>query len=197
MEATKLCSNKETCSNDSGPELPLSEFSNRAKAPDGLQYRCKTCVKSYSIQWRKDNSEYNSTYYKDNKDTIITRSSQWGLDNQEKRKVITKSYRMNNTEKVSSAQKAWRDNNPGKNAAKANRYRASKMQRTPKWLTQEDFRKMERKYEMSALMTEFLGVAYHVDHIIPLQGKEVSGLHVPNNLQILLASDNLSKSNNF
>ena len=104
---------------------------------------------------------------------------------------------MNNLEKTHDAQKNWRINNPGKNTAKSNKYRTAKMQRTPKWLTKEDFKRMERKYEMCALMTSFLGVDYCVDHIMPLQGYNVSGLHVPENLQILLVSDNLSKSNKF
>lgn len=67
------------------------------------------------------------------------------------------------------------------------RYRLSKINRTPSW---SDLDKIKEIY---------LNCPYdhHVDHIIPLQGERVSGLHVPENLQYLPARENLSKGNRY
>jgi hypothetical protein len=59
--------------------------------------------------------------------------------------------------------------------------------RIPKWANLEKIREIYKNRKKG----------YHVDHIIPLQGKNVCGLHVENNLQYLKARDNLSKGNNF
>ena len=70
-----------------------------------------------------------------------------------------------------------------------------KKQRTPEWADLDAIRKI---YEECAVLIKLHGPSsYHVDHIIPLLGKTVSGLHVENNLQILTAEDNMKKSNNY
>ena len=82
--------------------------------------------------------------------------------------------------------------NKGKYYAKSNKYRASKLQATPKWLTKEMIKQMEDLYCQAK---ELDGM--EVDHIIPLNGKDVCGLHVPWNLQLLPAEENRKKSNNY
>jgi hypothetical protein len=75
--------------------------------------------------------------------------------------------------------------------------RALKLQRTPAWLTKVDKDCMKNEYKLAALQTKITGEPWHVDHIIPLQGKYVSGLHVPSNLQVIRGVENISKHNNY
>jgi hypothetical protein len=70
-------------------------------------------------------------------------------------------------------------------------------QRTPKWLDAISFDRIKNEYQLAALLSKVTGSSWHVDHIIPLQGKLVSGLHVPSNLRVLPALENISKKNKF
>jgi len=83
----------------------------------------------------------------------------------------------------SSSKFVKRNNNWNNN--KAAKYRAAKLNAIPEWA---DLDKIEYIYLNNPK-------GYHVDHIIPLQGKEVCGLHIETNLQYLIASDNYRKSN--
>jgi len=66
---------------------------------------------------------------------------------------------------------------------------------TPKWLTKEQKKRIIDIYEDMRRCRGTTGEEYHVDHIIPIRGKNVCGLHVPWNLRVIKASDNLSKGN--
>lgn len=116
--------------------------------------------------------------------------------------------------KIKAAQ--WRQKNPGhkgtkiakqkyaqslrgrtkKNSHTAKR-RAALIQRTPKWLTDDDLWIIEQAYELAVLRTKMFGFGWHVDHIIPLQGKVVSGLHVPENLRVIPSKENLKKHSKY
>lgn len=74
---------------------------------------------------------------------------------------------------------------------------ADKAKRTPGWLTEEDFWLLEQAYDLARLRTELSGFVWHVDHVLPLRGRFVSGLHVPTNVQVIPGVENLRKHNRY
>jgi len=118
-------------------------------------------------------------------------------DRSEKRKATHKKYYEANKEIRNAKSKAWQQANKDKVNAFAAKRHASKLNRTPSWLTKEDLAEIKDIYSMANRRTQVEGIQYHVDHIIPLQGKNISGLHVPSNMQILRARDNISKGNRY
>jgi hypothetical protein len=86
--------------------------------------------------------------------------------------------------------------NPGRRNFWTASYRSAKDLRTPAWLNAGHVLEFESVYEYCAGLRK-CGLDYHVDHIVPLRGDTVSGLHVPWNLQVIPGSDNTQKGNRF
>jgi hypothetical protein len=103
-------------------------------------------------------------------------------------------YSKNRVNKLEK-RKAWGLHNRVRLNITQAKYRAAKLNATPRWLTKEHWDQINYQYGKCHLLSQQTGVSCHVDHIIPLQGKSVCGLHVPWNLQILIAEDNIKKSN--
>jgi hypothetical protein len=100
-------------------------------------------------------------------------------------------------EKILAQKRQYRQANKGKiNARVAARKKIVK-QRTPVWLTAFDKLKISCLYQVAAMLTRENKEPWHVDHIIPLQGEKVSGLHTPNNLWFIRGVENISKKNRF
>lgn len=105
----------------------------------------------------------------------------------------------NRPERHRARTRTWSLANPEKTRAmkrpaNANR-RANQLQRMPAWLSDEDKRRIKVKHAEARWMTAHTGIAHAVDHIYPLQGDSVSGLHVPWNLRVIPARENSRKSN--
>jgi 5-methylcytosine-specific restriction endonuclease McrA len=73
--------------------------------------------------------------------------------------------------------------------------KAAKKNRTPEWLTEDHEWMMRETHELALRRTKITGVEWEVDHILPISGETVSGLHVPWNLQVVTRAKNRAKSN--
>jgi len=91
----------------------------------------------------------------------------------------------------------WGKNNPAKRNAKDARQRGARLKRRPKWIKDFFKEEVDEFYVMAKELEKIFPWKQHVDHMIPMQGKLVSGLEVPWNLQILSEKANLEKGNRY
>jgi len=146
-----------------------TEFYISKGRSDGFHIYCKSCSKQKNKEWKAKNTtqvyEYNKTWVNSNKDKISKNYKNWQINNR----------------------------------AKVNSYnsfrRAVELQATPSWLTESQNLHIQCKYSLAQMLSRETGIQYHVDHIVPLKGKTVCGLHVSWNLQVIPAVENLRKSN--
>ncbi len=115
--------------------------------------------------------------------------------NPERSREVTKAYRERNPEKEKARYTKYNKENPEVRAHHAAMRRSAELQATPAWLTKEQKADIKAMYLLAKKFEKLCNIRYHVDHIVPVAGKDVRGLHVPWNLQILPASVNMSKGN--
>ena len=121
------------------------------------------------------------------------RDVQYRKENRNSCRATIVAWSVRNPKKVKLYVAKTKANNKGRVNADTVKRRLAKAHRTPKWLTADDYWMMEQAYELAALRTRMFGFAWHVDHIIPLQGKIVSGLHTPYNLRVIPGVENVRK----
>ena len=173
-------------------------------------------TREYLRIWRAKNPEKQAAickkYNEKNRDKRSAYAKQYRKDNPEKVKALFESWSEKNPEKIKAygvkAGRAWHERNPdySSNFYKANkeryvaaraRRRAAQESATPSWLTAVDKAMIQEMYDVSEARYIQTGIKHHVDHIVPINGKGVSGMHVPWNLQVITAHENLSKGWRF
>lgn len=164
-------------------DLPFNEFTKSKLGKFGLRAKCKTCRAKEAV-------EYNSTH----QEQVSARGKRYRKEKGGQISVQRAEYNLLNKGRFTEYRKQWAKDNPGKVNAKTARRRAARRRAIPKWLTKDHHLEMVVMYEEAARLTKETGIPHEVDHIVPLQGKEVSGLHVPWNLRIITRTENRHKS---
>jgi|LakMenE18May11ns_1017448.scaffolds.fasta_scaffold9493625_1 hypothetical protein len=177
-------------------EKPLEAFGKMSASRDGLHYWCKECVNAQSREWKAANAEHIAEYNRScDKEYKRKAAAKYREKNPEAHKEAQRKSRAKRKEKRYQEQKQWRAENPDKvkfyNASRKRSVRRA----TPSWLTKDLKKFIEIQYCMATLLSERMGEEYHVDHIHPLNHKDLCGLHVPWNLRVITAEENTRKNN--
>ena len=118
-------------------------------------------------------------------------------NNLEKARKKSIEYYWSNPEKAREQKRLFRKKNPHKRNKYEAKRRVAKIQAGTKYFRDLYKDKVAVYYMFAKVLEKLTGEKYHVDHVIPLQGKNVSGLHIPANLQILTATANMKKGNKY
>lgn len=172
--------------------------------------RCVQCAAELGNAWKRAHSEQmaaqrrswiarnperhsaiKSAWNAANPEGQKARSRKWFLANREKAHAATKTWRESNLDKARARSIKWARENKARAYALTAKYHADKLQRLPAWA---DVSAIDLIYAEARKQRE-AGMDVHVDHVLPLRGRLVSGLHIPENLQIIPALFNRQKSN--
>lgn len=153
---------------------------------------CRKCTEVKELS-----SFYKDKTKKDGHHTICIacrkkdRKIRYSLTREDSIKAATE-WGKNNKEKKNKSNKKWGKRNQNYKNYHTALYRAQKLKATPKWA---DLEYIKSYYKISQFLTEHTDEEYHVDHIAPLLGKSICGLHCTENLQVVPAVWNLKKGN--
>lgn len=191
------------CKRDLPPEI---KYQREDESDEEFHKRYQSEVKKryYARNQERLRAEKRQKYI-DNHDHIIKVRSDWANNNPDKVKSQQKRYfdknreariekiiqwKEENIERYTEAKKQWYKDNPHLNAFYSSKWRKECRKATPPWA---DTQKILAIYEESTSKTKESGISHHVDHIVPVQGKHVTGLHIHQNMRIIPASENVKK----
>lgn len=156
----------------------------------------KTCTKCQEAKnldqfYKRSNRNTHLSWCKSCKNKS---SASWHERNKEKHSEINAKWYQENKERHLANNKQWYENNKDVKLASTTAREKRCVLATPTWADKELIKEL---YILAKKLTEQTGIQHEVDHIVPLKGGKVSGLHVEHNLQVITAEENRRKSNKF
>lgn len=151
-----------------------AEYHRKSCTFDGLHQKCKTC-----------RHEESKTYYHKNRDRLHDSHRKWRAANSGYVRQKNQEWRDNNRDKYRKYLRDYHHRNPHESRYRTALRRAKLKQATPPWA---DLKAIKEFYKNCP-------EGYQVDHIHPLNGKTICGLHTIENLQYLTISENKKKGN--
>ena len=151
------------------------------------------CVECLKVEWEKGNVARAEYFRQYNQSEAGKKSKQQYYE--KNRSAVIARAQARTSETVRLYKYKYKANNPDLYRAHVSFRRRRFRDATPKWLTKDHKRAIRQLYIDAMTVTRVTGEPYVVDHIIPLLGTTVSGLHVPWNLRVITREENLAKSN--
>jgi hypothetical protein len=135
--------------------------------------------------------------YEKNREIVLAQGQAWKDVNRERVNQYAKEYREKYPELVKQTYKKYRAANRDVHVNNERIRQLKKMQAMPKWLTSSQIDWIDVIYKRAKDIQNRSGIKMAVDHIVPLRGKTVCGLHVPWNLRVISVSENSKKHAKF
>ena len=153
------------------------------------------CVECLRVEWQKA-AETRAEYFRayNQREDVKDRKHEWYHANRDR---VIQAATTRPTHVLQEYRKAWKENNKLQVLADNKVRRRKHREATPPWLTRRQKSEIRHLYQIAITMTRTTGERYVVDHIVPLRGKTVCGLHVWWNLQVLPKLENHKKSAKF
>ena len=159
-------------------------------APRKTKGACVECLKVEWAQAAETRAEYFREYNR--KDEVRDKKHDWYLENREQ---VIQTAATRPAAVLREYRNAWKEANKVQVRADTKARRRKHRDATPPWLTRKQKSEIRQLYQIAITMTQTTGEQYVVDHIVPLRGEAVCGLHVPWNLRVITQEENLKKSN--
>lgn len=168
-----------------------------------MPYKNPETEQKYDKACREANKEkclaYGKAYHEANKAALNRYSRAYYKAYYQKTKEAQSEHKAEYYKNTKAARLAYGkkhyQNNKAMYIANCTSRRAAKQNATPEWLTSACYQQIFNFYMEAQRLTTLTGIQFHVDHIVPLQGETVCGLHVPWNLQVIPQYENQSKKN--